>query len=216
MSTPKSRPSVPPDLWSALADGEASGAEVQAALSDWRSASGAQATWHVYHLIGDTLRSSELASPRLRDDRLLRAVQDRLAGEPVVLAPSSSNAAPVVAVSSRHRVRLWSGAAAMAAGVGAVGVMVWLTQGPSASDAALAQRATPPVAVAPIAGERGAAVPVSVNAAGAAPAPLAVAGPMLRDARLDEYLAAHRQLGAGRPLGTPAGYAQPVPSAVAR
>lgn len=215
MSTPTPRPVASPDLWSAVADGEASGPELQSALASWREGSSAETTWHAYHLIGDTLRSAELASPRQRDDRLLRAVRERLASEPVVIAPSAPSV-PSAALASRRQWRLWSGSAAMAAGVGAVGVMVWLTQAPPAADSIAAARApgSSSLAAAPL---PAAARTVSLGGAasvGTAAAPSA--GAMLRDARLDEYLAAHRQLGAGRPMGTPAGYAQPGAGASAR
>ena len=51
-------------------------------------------------------------------------------------------------------------------------------------------------------GQRG---PVALPAGGAVPAAVAP-GPMIRDPRLDEFLAAHRQLAGGSALQTPAGF----------
>lgn len=215
MSTPNPHTADAPDLWSAVADGEASGPELQSALSSWRQGSSSESTWHIYHLIGDTLRSAELALPRQRDDRLLQAVRERLAGEPVVIAPSAPST-PDAALASRRGWRLWSGSAAMAAGVGAVGVMVWLTQAPLPADSSVAARSPGPASFAAGPSPSSARTVSLGGSASVGPAAASAAGGMLRDARLDEYLAAHRQLGAGRPLGTPAGYAQASAGAGAR
>jgi sigma-E factor negative regulatory protein RseA len=226
MSLNASSPAQPnPEVWSALADGEASESEVDAALAGWRRSPQAESCWHAYHLIGDSLRSSELASPAARDARVLAAVRSRLAAEPIVLAPSpvASVAAAAAGSTARRTVqRRWrglTGSAAMVAGVGAVGAMVWLTQVPSAGDVQLAdQRPALPAqterdpSVLPVSVPSRIQVTTAPSGSGA-PSP---AGAMLRDARLDEYFAAHRQLGAGRPLGTPAGFALPDAAAPAR
>jgi sigma-E factor negative regulatory protein RseA len=203
------------EVWSALADGEASERDFDDALAACRDAGtrdASLAAWHAYHLIGDALRSSDLAADRTRDRRLLEAVRRRLADEPVVLAPAAS--ARLTSHAQRRRWRAWSGGAAVAAGVGLVGVMVWLTQAPGSLDSASTLSRANPAGIASPAGSATlvseSPAPVGTGTPTDRPAPLAAAvgaGPMLRDARIDEYLAAHRQLGAGRPLGTPAGYA---------
>jgi sigma-E factor negative regulatory protein RseA len=220
--TPNSTAGLNPEAWSALVDGEATDSEVHAALSAWRRSPQSESTWHRYHLIGDTLRSSDLASPRDRDARLLAAVRARLAAEPVVLAPptAAEDAKPEGAQAARRRWRRWTGSAAMVAGVGAVGAMVWLTQAPSVPGGTVAQ-AGPSGATAAFG--PGAARPAtsSVLTVGTNP-PTVVAAPppvtavMLRDPRLDAYFAAHRQLGSGRPLGTPAGFSLPEAAPASR
>lgn len=216
---------LPPETWSALADGEASERELDAALAacrDGRTRDASLRAWHAYHLIGDALRSSDLAVEQARDHRLLAAVRGRLATEPVVLAPATTTRA--AARAGVRRWRTWSGSAAVAAGVGVVGVMVWLTQSPTALDtSATLSRASPPSMTAPVTAPTLVSdlpAPGALGTAAGARAPIVAAGssggPMLRDARIDDYLAAHRQLGAGRPLGTPAGYAVDRAAAGAR
>ena len=44
-------------------------------------------SWHAYQLIGDVLRSEDLAAEPAADEAFLVALRARLADEPVVLAP---------------------------------------------------------------------------------------------------------------------------------
>lgn len=82
-----------PAAWlSALADGQAHAAD--RACSHWRDDAQARKTWHTYHLIGDVMRSEELARPAAGDAAFLAGIRSRLATEPVVLAPAPM-AAPV-------------------------------------------------------------------------------------------------------------------------
>ena len=87
---PPGVPSAEVRAWlSALTDGEADAQATAGACTAWREEPAARAVWHQYQLIGDVLRSSELASPAARDAVFLSAVRARLAAEPVVLAPAS-------------------------------------------------------------------------------------------------------------------------------
>ena len=72
-------------ILSALADGEASEAEGADAFHAWREHEEVRATWHAYHLIGDVLRSDDLATPAAGQQRLLTALRERLATELVVV-----------------------------------------------------------------------------------------------------------------------------------
>src|SRR3954471_6915256 len=91
MSLPDSdRPSSPDDnrrILSALADGDATPAEAARAFQAWRDDPEARASWHAYQLIGDVLRSDDLAADPAEDSAFLVALRARLATEPVVLAP---------------------------------------------------------------------------------------------------------------------------------
>ena len=58
---------------SAAADGDADA--LGAACLAWRDDAAARSTWHAYHLIGDVLRSGELATTPQRDAAFLRAFQ---------------------------------------------------------------------------------------------------------------------------------------------
>lgn len=169
--------------WSTLMDGEADAATVAALCARWRSDAQARRTWHAWHLVGDVLRSDDLSSTAARDARFISMLRERLAAEPVVLAPPSA-AAP------RRR---WTSAAAVAAGfVAVVGtVLVMDFPAPPAAEPALAQRApeVEPVRAGP--------------AAVAEPQFVVADGQLIRDARLDRYLAAHKPVGGGRPPALP-------------
>ena len=52
---------------SALADGELDADESALACGQWRGDASVRARWHAYQLIGDVLRSEELASDAARD-----------------------------------------------------------------------------------------------------------------------------------------------------
>ncbi|MGN6703855.1 MAG: RseA family anti-sigma factor [Burkholderiaceae bacterium] len=72
------------ELISALADGEVDGADLPAALAAAADASG-QATWGLYHGIGDALRAPELAEV-LSDDFAIRFAA-RFDAEPALTMP---------------------------------------------------------------------------------------------------------------------------------
>jgi sigma-E factor negative regulatory protein RseA len=197
MNPPASR-AVPPDAdgavdpsadsphlsISALADGEAAAVEPACAL--WRDDTQARERWHTYHLIGDVLRSEELAARPARDAAFLAGLRSRLANEPVLLAPTPQ---PVTRV--RHR---WLAPAAVAAGFVAVAGVLVVTR-------VSAPEAGPQLAAAP------AAKPVAslVSAAGGPDQPLVVEGRLIRDARLDSYLRAHREALGSAPAALPGG-----------
>jgi len=130
---------------SELVDGELTGAALAQACGAWRDDPEARAQWHAYHLIGDVLRSDDLASTAKRDAAFLAALRGRLADEPVPLAPQPllSNApAPqgalvsgdgAGAVAPRRRGQWLVAPAAVAAGFVAVAAVLVLVRGPGAS-----------------------------------------------------------------------------------
>jgi sigma-E factor negative regulatory protein RseA len=196
MNRPHAAPDADPSRqWlSDLADGRLQGDPLAAACRDWAADAEARRTWHAYHLIGDVLRSDDLARPPTADADFMARLRSRLAEEPVVLAP----AAPTV--TTRVRRQFWLMPMAAAAGFVAVaGVVVVLQQAaPQGSGFASPQLAASP----PPAGLR----TVSTLAGTPAVLPAGVArGEMLRDARVDEYLRAHRDLLVGSPAALPGG-----------
>ncbi len=237
---------------SAALDGEADPFEMGKACAQWSTDPAARERWHCYRMIGDVLRSDELASDAAHDASFLKAFRARLAGEPVVLAPASAQASaerstPAVAASAgaarRPARRRWSGAAAVAAGFLLVaGVIVGTESGPPSAEAPLAiapqapapepalqLAASPPAATLaasaalsdPLASPAFSAPVASAAlsaplASGALSDPVAsgtltepaliVDGKMLRDARLEQYLAAHKQFGGSSALGVPSGF----------
>lgn len=196
---------------SRLVDGEGAPDELQQLLAAGRESpetwSETLGTWHLYQLVGDVMRSDELAG-RGRDDVFLARLRERLADEPVVMAPvalprDDAQPQPLQAAagsggSSARAVpwRRWRAPLAAAAGVmvvAGVAMMTGLPGGPGGS-------ASSPLMLtqAPAAG-----VPAS-SVAG--PRLLTANGPLLRDARLDQYLSAHQQFGGSSALGVPSGF----------
>jgi sigma-E factor negative regulatory protein RseA len=190
MNEPAPRAEAPADeRWaalSALADGDAGALGPACAL--WREDPQARATWHAYHLIGDVLRSDELAASPSRDAAFLAALRTRLAAEPTVLAPAEKAPTPA----RRHG---WLLPAAAAAGFAAVaGLLVVTRLSAPADDGPLLAVGPAPRAGLALAG-----------GAASAPQPLVIDGRMIRDARLDGYLRAHREALGGVPAAVPGG-----------
>ena len=146
----------------------------------------AREAWQAYHLVGDVLRSGELAvgsSP----SAFLERLQQRLQDEP----PLAPRVAPEVAASPREhgeaandgsfRWKMVAGFASMAA----VGAMAWSLAGGLPNKPASAELAKAPAGSVLTAGERGV---------------------MIRNPQLDELLAAHRQLGGTSALQMSTGF----------
>jgi sigma-E factor negative regulatory protein RseA len=125
--TPRSADAHVSEALSALADGQADDAQMARALSAWREDPQARSHWQAIHLTGDALRSADLPlAGGSSDDAFLARMRERMAGEPVVLAPAAlaptlapAAAVPGVAVSvasvASLRRRTWAGPLAMAA-----------------------------------------------------------------------------------------------------
>ena len=194
---------------SALADGELDTAGTMLACAQWRGDAAARTSWHVYHLIGDVMRSEELASDARRDVAFVRKVRERLTAEPAVLAPQPVEAyvpAPTGRRSSRNPRWSWMAPAAVAASFMAVASVLLVTRGTEpvgGSTPGLARSLSDSVAaVAPVQAER------SLSAAEALsdPQTLVGDGKLVRDARLERYVAAHKQFGGSSALGAPSGF----------
>jgi sigma-E factor negative regulatory protein RseA len=177
---------------SALADGEVQADPDAAprATQAWRDDPEARRAWHAWHLIGDVLRSEHLASPPARDAAFLAALRERLAAEPVVLAPAATPVLP-----ARWR-SAWLAPAAVAAGFVAVAGVLVVARiglpdlGPAGAAAVLASASSPgltlaSVPAAPSSGQGGAA--------------------LIRDARLDSYLRAHQSARGNLAAAVPGG-----------
>jgi sigma-E factor negative regulatory protein RseA len=197
---------------SALADGELSAEAVKRACALWRDEAEHRSTWHAYHLIGDVMRSEDLACDAARDQAFLGVLRARLAAEPVVLAPSPTE--PVAsqvgkgALVQRPARRSWRAPAAVAAGFVAVaGVLVVMRGAGSISGAdispQLAQAVAPAQVNTPVAVQQVATVAPVVAAK---PQVLVASGQLIRDAQLDRYLAAHKQFAGSSALGVPSAF----------
>lgn len=187
---------------SALVDGDWHDPAVAGALDALLDDPQLVQTWHAYQVVGDVLRSAELA-PSRSDLAFLDRLEQRLALEPrgphvptperVFGAgrdiPSLSPVSPdrPAANLAVFRWKMLATAACVAL-VGVVGLQLWSLGG---------SRSEPEMAAA-----RPAAVPPTPDVVVADSA----AGSMLRDPRLDELMAAHRQLGGHSALQVPAGF----------
>jgi sigma-E factor negative regulatory protein RseA len=178
---------------SALADGELDGVEPVAVCAAWAGHVDAQRDWHAWHLIGDVLRSEDLASDPRHDRELCAAVRGRLQREPVVLAPGRA------AASSRAR---WAVGGAVAAGFVLVAGTYSLLRPDDASAPATLASADRPPAVTVVA----AATPAPVPAAAEGDEAFVTDVRLIRDAQLDRYLAAHKQFSGTSALGVPSAF----------
>lgn len=175
------------ELISALADGQLRGEAFARGVEAAGTDPCGREAWNTYHLIGDVLRSGDLAACSAPTAFLAR-LEQRLLQEPLQPAAHATSrprqegatiSRPPAANDASFRWKLVAGFASFAA-VAAIG---WTVVGAVAKP------------------EQGqlAAAPGPVLAGGQA-------GLMIRDPNLDEFLAAHRQLGGASALQTPAGF----------
>lgn len=170
---------------SALMDGRLDDASLDRAFTAWRSDAKARECWHAYHLIGDVLRSDELAAQPSRDEAFLASLRSKLAVEPVPLAPGRHRVEPNA---RGWRQRLVAPAAVAAGFVAVAGVLVVL---------------------------RGAAPQEGAVVAGAGSGEMTVVNrEVIRDARLDRYLAAHRKVSNTASMQVPGAVARSVDTVV--
>ena len=187
-------------ILSAAADGDANAAMLQQAAQWWRDDEQARQTWHAYHLIGDVMRSDELAGTPKRDAAFLTRLRQRLDTEPVPLFPAAGGV-------GARRGLAWFAPAAVAAGfmaVAAVVLVVRMNEG-SAGAPALAQSAQPAQsAQAGLAGATGAVTTLAGSRASNAQT-FAPHTDAVREAQLERYLRAHRAYGGASPTQLPGG-----------
>ncbi len=176
---------------SVLMDGEAAGdpasGSVEQVCARWGQDADARATWHAFHLIGDVLRSDELALAPARDEAFLQALRLKLAHEAVPLSPAPLRPLLQPAAPSGRAVarpaRWWMAPAAVAAGFVAVAGLLVVTRVFSPDVGGGAVLAKAPAVV----GRDGVVLASDTLASGA----------LVRNASLDRYLEAHRSLSNG-------------------
>ncbi len=192
---------------SALADGQLRGEEFARAVEAVTANMQALATWHAYHVVGDVLRSGELAACR-QDVAFIARLKNRLRQEQIPVPPIDAEgplaahlraAKPLgpntenrrAANESSLRWKLVAGFASLAAvaAIGWTGLTGWgQAAGPTQR---LAQAVAPaqPQAAQPVVAATDSDSPV-----------------MIRDPRLDAFLAAHEQFGGTSALQMPSGF----------
>jgi sigma-E factor negative regulatory protein RseA len=207
------------EVLSALADGEGDRESAAAVTALWREDGQLRARWHGYQLIGDAMRSDELAG-RGCDADFFRSFRERLEREPVVLAPQYSAEPPPplrAPASAGSRARRWATPAAMAAGFVMVAGAVLVTRAPAPGlDQQIARQdplpastaSAVPAALAPSAVSPGQVVAANATppAARAPDAAVPFPGVLLRDPRMQQYFAAHQQFGGSTALGLPSAF----------
>lgn len=190
----------------ALLDGDATEADL--ACRAWREDPQARADWHAYNLIADVMRSDDVRCAPTHDARFLTRLRERLAAEPVALAPKQS-AVPVRHTLWRHA---WAAPMAIAAGfVGVAGVVV--VAGVAAPIGAPAERSATMDSALTVPAVEGRQ---AVAAAPVASAALSAGGEgvLIRNAELDRYLAAHKQYSNTSALAVPGGAVRDAATAV--
>ena len=188
---------TPAEILSALADGHLDEEGFADALAACHKDKAAMQCWNTYHLIGDVLRAPARSAAAVQPDAGLAFVSrlnQRLAQEPlpapilqpVALAVASEADAKLIhhrgPAANDHSFR-WKVVAGVAS-LAAVCAVAWNASGMLAPASApqLAQAAQPQIVVT------------------------SPQGPVVRDARLEELLAAHKQFGATSALQEPSGF----------
>lgn len=187
------------ELVSALADGQLRGEAFARALALIERSEDARAQWRAYHLVGDVLRSDELAASSTRDAAFTARLRQRLQQE--APASQSLDAIELIAFgayaagregknhvedsSANDASMRWKLAAGFVS-LAAVMVVGWhLASSYGKADGA------------PQLAQTGALVPQAATETAQA---------MIRDPRLDQLLAAHQQFGGISALQMPAGF----------
>jgi sigma-E factor negative regulatory protein RseA len=166
------------DWLSAAADGDREA--LAQACQAWRGDAQARADWHAYHLIGDVMRSDELAAPAARDAAFLDGLRTRLAAEPAVLAP--------VRTEPRQVMQGWRLPAAVAAGFMAVAGVLLVSRLSAPAAEMSAQTLAAANLPSPV---------VTVGLGAVQQQAPQVGGAVIRDPRLDEFLRAHQSAKGG-------------------
>jgi len=180
---------------SALADGELDPAGSSTSCEAWARDAALRADWHAWHLIGDVLRSEDLAADPRHDRAFCAKLRTRLRAEPVVLAPAPARADPVQRRSRRGGG--WGAAGAVAAGVVlVVGTFAVVRPGGSPTTAQIARADMPSPTTAAAPDTDAAALPVAIVAD----------SKIIRDAQLERYLEAHKQFAGTSALGVPSAF----------
>lgn len=186
-----------PEILSALADGQLGEEGLSDALDVCQNDKATMQCWNTYHLIGDVLRAPACSAGAVQPDEglaFLGRLNQRLAQEPLAapaLLPAAVAVAPQVDATLIHhrgpaandhsfRWKVVAGVASLAA----VCAVAWNASGMLAPASApqLAQASQPQIVVT------------------------SPQGPVVRDARLEELLAAHKQFGATSALQEPSGF----------
>lgn len=183
------------ELVSALADGELRGEEFSRALDLLGKSDQALASWRTYHVTGDALRGADMAITG-REQAFVARLRVQIEGEAIAHGQTGAKAkglprmldgslqSPGLAANDPARRWKWLAAAASIAALAAIG---WQLLGLDVSVAPSTQ----------LSQKDGADMNATADVA---------SGVMLRDPRLDELMAAHKQFGGTSALQMPSGF----------
>jgi sigma-E factor negative regulatory protein RseA len=179
----------PNDRISALVDGQLRLSELAGVMADMEASPEMLSSWHVYQLIGDVMRSEDLAGGTHDLDFLVR-LQAKMDQEPVSgdqLLPQA--ALPVATASANADVFRWKwlSGIAVSALVAVVGFGLWNQTAQTTQLQALSANPSIPAATQAFSAQSQEQV-------------------MLRDPQLDALMAAHQQLGGHSALQMPSGF----------
>lgn len=177
------------ELMSALADGQLQGEELARGLALAASDPAAIEAWQAYHLVGDVLRSGELAggtAPHAFLARLQESLRNEQPLGAAAVRPMHVLPVPRPAQAANDPSQRWKLVAGFAS-VAAVAAIGWTALGTGG------KAGGPQLAASPAAGQG-----VVLTATDR--------GTMLRDARLDQLMQAHRQFGGATALQSSAGF----------
>lgn len=200
-------------MLSRLADGDGDAAMASQASAMWPLDGQTRATWHSYQLMGDALRSQDLASAPQRDADFLAQLRARLvldAGQDA--APATATVVPMPARPAARAPARWLAPAAIAAGFVAVaGVLVFTRTAAPGGEPAVGTQLAVQSTLQPAApgfqraGVGAASQPAGVDLIDAA---------MVRDAQIDRYFRAHRDMRVGPGAALPGGALRSVDTIV--
>lgn len=170
------------ELISALADGQLRGSELARAVALAAGDRAGRSTWQAYQTVGEVLRSGGAARGNTTPEAFLARLQAKLQTETVHAQLATVPAAVAVVARSQESANDWRWKlVAGVASVAAVAAIGWNMAGPALVPAAQPQLA---------------ALPAPATAAvQAVPEAATQQAAMIRDPRIDQLLAAHRQLG---------------------
>jgi sigma-E factor negative regulatory protein RseA len=190
-----------PEWLSALVDGEVRESEFDALFDAGGADADLHTRWHCYQLMGDAMRNAEPPMSLLAPRAFLAGVMSGLpdADATRLNLESSTSAVHVRAPAANDAVMRWK----MLAGVASVAAVV-----------AVSWSVLSGAPGAPVNGVAGGAQLAAAGTEAQAPVPLVAQpvavrtaqGTLIRDARLEQLLAEHRQFGGASALQMPAGF----------
>jgi len=193
---------------SALTDGEIGTHELDALLADAEHSAELHADWHAYQVIGDVLRGSAPAVSNQSPQAFVAAVSAGLqvAERPQDRPVNPAMVAHVRGTAANDPVMRWKMVAGFASLAAVVAVSWSVMQGAPGPDAVVTPQLAQVVAPSEQPAQPASPVVTESNTGSTSVAVSTGQGILIRDARLEQMLAEHRQYGGMSALQMPAGF----------